>query len=99
MSDVCVDNRFEIIEKAKKHIIEATNIAGSPEEMKVLDTILFRCWQMGWLKQYESRDDGIYADFFAMKDGVRYDTKCMNVREITLMLTNNLVDGIEKIIA
>lgn len=21
--------------------------------MKVLDDFLFRCWQMGWLKQYE----------------------------------------------
>lgn len=98
MGDICGDNRFEIIEKAKKHILEATNIDTSPEEMKVLDTFLYRCWQMGWLKQYESKEDGIYADFFAMKDGVRYDTKCMNIREITSMLTINLVEGIEKII-
>lgn len=49
----CGDNRFEIIEKAKKHIIEATNIQTSEDEMKVLDTFLFRCWQMGWLKRYE----------------------------------------------
>ena len=44
------DDRFEIISKAKKHIIEATNIEMSPKEMEVLDNFLFRCWQMGWLK-------------------------------------------------
>ena len=56
MSDMCDDNRFEIIEKAKKHILEATNIDTSPEEMKVLDNFLFRCWQMGWLDKYDSRN-------------------------------------------
>jgi hypothetical protein len=57
MNEVCTDNRFEIIEKAKKHILEATNINTSPEEMKVLDNFLFRCWQMGWLDKYEERCD------------------------------------------
>lgn len=54
MSEVCADNRFEIITKAKKHILEATNISTSPDEMKVLDNFLFRCWQMGWLDKYAS---------------------------------------------
>jgi hypothetical protein len=49
MGDMCEDNRFEIIEKAKMHIIESTNISASPDEMKVLDSFLFRCWQMGWI--------------------------------------------------
>lgn len=53
MNETCTDNRFEIIEKAKKHILEATNIDTSSDEMKVLNNFLFRCWQMGWLKQYE----------------------------------------------
>lgn len=47
--DACGDNRFELIERAKKTLIEATNIESSPDEMKVLDNILFRIWQMGWL--------------------------------------------------
>ncbi len=49
MSDMCTDNRFELIEKYKKELVEATNIETSPEEMQVLDNILFRFWQMGWL--------------------------------------------------
>lgn len=50
---ICGDNRFEVIELAKKDLIESTNIETSIDEMNVLDNFLFRCWQMGWLKQYE----------------------------------------------
>lgn len=53
MSDICGDNRFEIIAEAKSDLLEYTNINDSPEEMAVLDSFLFRCWQMGWLKKYE----------------------------------------------
>lgn len=53
MPDICGDDRFTLIEKCKKRLIESTNIETSPEEMKVLDTILFRFWQMGWLEKLE----------------------------------------------
>ena len=49
----CGDNRFEVIAKAKEHLLKSTNIESSISEMNELDNILFRCWQMGWLKQYE----------------------------------------------
>ena len=49
MADMCADNRFELIERFKKELIESTNIETSPEEIKVIDDILFRFWQMGWL--------------------------------------------------
>ena len=97
MADICSDNRFEVIEKAKKHILESTNISSSPEEMKVLDNILYRCWQMGWLKKYEAHNDGAYVELFAVKDGMRYDAKIINMRDITLTLTNSVVDGITKL--
>lgn len=47
--DICGDNRFKIIAKAKEDLIKSTNIETSSDEMKVLDNFLFRCWQMGWL--------------------------------------------------
>lgn len=50
--EICGDNRFEIIEKAKRSLIESTNIETSEDEMKVIDDFLFRCWQMGWLDKY-----------------------------------------------
>lgn len=53
MNDLCTDNRFELIEKYKKELIESTNIETDPEEMKVIDNILFRFWQMGWLDKLE----------------------------------------------
>lgn len=52
--DMCGDNRFQIIEEAKSHLLEATNIKTSPDEMAVLDNFLFRCWQMGWLDKYDT---------------------------------------------
>lgn len=52
MADLVNDNRFDVIGKAKEHLLEATNIETSPDEMAVLDSFLFRCWQMGWLDMY-----------------------------------------------
>lgn len=53
MADICTDNRFELIEKYKKNLIESTNIETSQDEMAVLDNLLFRLWQMGWLDRLE----------------------------------------------
>lgn len=61
--EVCGDDRFELIAKAKGALMERTNIEMCPEEMAVLDSILFRCWQMGWLDQL--RDSGTrYSELF-----------------------------------
>lgn len=53
MTEMIDDNRLEIIQKAKEDLLRSTNIDSSPEEIAVLDNILFRAWQMGWLKKYE----------------------------------------------
>ena len=53
--EICGDNRFEIIAKAKEDLINSTNIETSPDEMKVLDNFLFRCWQMDWLDKYDKK--------------------------------------------
>ena len=57
MNETCGDNRFEIIAKAKEDLIEGTNIETDEAEMAVIDNILFRCWQMGWLDRYEPKDE------------------------------------------
>ena len=57
MMEICGDNRFEIITKAKEHLLDATNIDTSEDEMKVLDSFLFRCWQMGWLDRYDRKTE------------------------------------------
>lgn len=49
IGQMCDDNRFELIDKYKQKLIKATNIETAKDEMKVIDSILFRFWQMGWL--------------------------------------------------
>lgn len=74
---VCNDNRFELIEKAKQRLIKATNIETSPEEMKVLDSILFRFWQMGWLENnnenYEILKERLEDKQKQLLRDIRYD--------------------------
>ena len=60
MDGNCGDNRFEIIAKAKKYLLENTNIETSKDEMKVLDNFLFRLWQCGWLKQFDDSKEPYY---------------------------------------
>lgn len=57
----CDDDRFELIDKAKARLLEATNIEMRPDEMAVIDSILFRCWQMGWLDQLR---ENCYSELF-----------------------------------
>lgn len=74
MGEICGDNRFEIIAKAKESLLESTNIETSPKEMEVLDNFLFRCWQMGWLDKYETEYSKDY--FTGMKhlaDAIMYE--------------------------
>lgn len=56
MSEVCSDNRFDLIGEFKDKLVKGTNIETSPEEMAVLDNILFRIWQMGWLDKLKSQE-------------------------------------------
>lgn len=53
MSEFCGDNRFEIINKVKKRLLENTNIEQSPKELEVLDNLLFRLWQCGYFDYIE----------------------------------------------
>lgn len=41
MGEVCGDNRFEIIQRAKDDLINSTNIKTSLKEMEVLDNFYF----------------------------------------------------------
>ena len=72
MNCTCGDSRFEVIKKAKDHLVSSTNIESSPDEMAVLDSILFRAWQMGWLGQYEpDYKERMKKEYWQLKD--RYE--------------------------
>jgi hypothetical protein len=52
---------------------------------------------MGWLDKYNSRDDGVYMELFAVKNGMRYNAKVVSMSEASKILTNGLMDGVEKL--
>ena len=43
------------------------------------------------------KEDGLYIQLFAVKNGVRYDMKVIDMQEISITLTNSLMDGVEKL--
>ena len=43
-------------------------------------------------------DDGVYMELFAVKNGVRYNMKTMNIKEASTTLVNSLMGGIEKLL-
>lgn len=48
--DVCTDERFDMIARVKSELIRSTNIKTDKKEMEVIDSILYRFWQKGWLQ-------------------------------------------------
>ena len=42
--------------------------------------------------------DGIYFEIFAIKDGVRYNSQIISLNEVSKVMTNSLMDGLQEII-
>lgn len=43
-------------------------------------------------------NDGVYIEVFAIKNGVRYTAKVIEIKDMANILTNSLMDGIEKML-
>lgn len=41
-------------------------------------------------------NDGVYIELFAIKNGIRYNAKTIEMKDMANILTNSLMDGIEK---
>ena len=94
-NSICRDNRFEIIEKAKEKLLNATNIEDSKEEMKVLTNILFRMWQAGLINEEKleinklQKENSIEEDIELLQDetsslGLFFKCKCSEKYKIAL---------------
>ena len=68
--EVCGDNRFELIKKYKQMLFEHTNIETANDQVAVIDDILFRFWQMGWLDKLEEFDRQ-KAEVERLKDSIK----------------------------
>jgi len=86
---ICGDNRFEIIAKAKRAILDETNIKDDKAQMAELDSFLFRCWQMGWLKKYEQEDNEGKALLYAVEKTAER-TKRETIEKAVEWMRNNL---------
>ena len=42
-------------------------------------------------------NDGTYVELFAVKNGVRYNLKVLDMKEVVLILTNGLLSGVENL--
>lgn len=42
--------------------------------------------------------DGIYFEVFAIKDGARYNLKIIDAKQLSGIMVNSVMDGIEKVI-
>ena len=42
--------------------------------------------------------DGIYFKVFIIRDGIIYDVKIMNAREVSNIMANSVMDGLGKVI-
>ena len=95
--EICTDNRFEIIAAYKKKLVEETNIQESPDEMAVIDNILFRFWQMGWLPPIPH---GRLIDADKMRESIRTQTAFLRLMgeefaEIAEALENGFLQEID----
>lgn len=52
---------------------------------------------MGWLDKYDTKDEGVYIELFTVKDEIRYNAKAISIKEMSTILTNSLMDGIEEL--
>ena len=41
--------------------------------------------------------DGIYFEIFAVKDGVRYNSRIISINDVSEIMTNSLMDGLQEI--
>ena len=49
-NELMMNQKMSLICQSKTR---STNIKSSQDEMNVIDSFLFRCWQMGWLDKYK----------------------------------------------
>ena len=96
MSEILTDNRFELIEKYKRKLINATNIESDEKEMAAIDNILFRFWQMGWLDKLEESDaEMTVAEYRERMIQAFHNADCDNLIAVVVLPTEKEFQHLE----
>lgn len=95
MNEICGDDRFELIAKAKQKLLDATNIDSRADEIAVLDSILFRCWQIGLLDLPQLRSEGGegMSEFIINSEQLKVATEAYLEHELSRPITEVFVRG------
>ena len=80
-----------------KSLPEAYVCTGVKEPFVIKDYPDAECTEYKDENMGSTINDGIYMEMFAVKNGVRYNAKIMNMKDVSVMLTQSLMDGIEKL--
>lgn len=48
-------------------------------------------------KDNSATNDGVYIELFAIKNGIRYNAKIIEMKDMANILINTLMDGIENL--
>lgn len=91
-----MNNKNLIIERVKEAIFRSTDTV-SPTEIQFLNKFLSCCYDNGWFSTFADYDNGCYIELFAVKDGIRYNRKVINLNDATKTLVNGLMDGVDKL--
>ena len=67
------------------------------KEPFVIENINEECRSYKEKQSQDTNDDGLYMELFAIKDGVRYNRKIINMKDVSIILSNGLMDGVEKL--
>ena len=49
-------------------------------------------------EEKQTMNDGVYVELFAVRDGIRYNAKIIDMKEVSTILTNSLMDSIDKLL-
>ena len=69
---------------------------GVKEPFVISDYANAECTEYEDKKNSPVINDGIYMELFAVKNGIRYNAKIIDMKDMANILTNSLMDGIEK---
>jgi hypothetical protein len=80
-----------------KSVPEAYVCTGVKEPFVIYNYPDAECKEYKDKQNNHSVNDGVYIELFAIKNGIRYNAKTIEMKDMANILTNSLMDGIEKI--
>lgn len=79
-----------------KSVPDAYVCTGVKEPFVIRDYPNAECTEYKNKQNNHLENDGVYIELFTIKNGIRYNAKTIEMKDMANILTNSLMDGIEK---